>query len=425
MSLVAGTRLDRIRTDHAGSLPSSRTPTSALMPCCHLLLAFCVWAIVLIPPTAAAQADAGFERDIRKLLELMGSQVLSEQMVAAASDNYTTVLRAARPDLPARAFEIANEVTKAAYAKATQANGALTARIVALYAQHFTHDDVRALIAFYETETGRKLVTVLPSLAQDAIRSGQEWALEVAPEIGAEIERRLRAEGFTVDNATARPGGLVRASRVDEAPVILREVKPQYTEAAIANGIEGQVIVECIVQVDGGAEGCKVVRSLDPGLDQEAIKAARQWRFVPAKQNGSPVPVVVTVELAFTLKAEPRAGAGLIASAGPPPVVEIPAPPVPPGFAKGEQDVLEGKMGLAPARLAFRYRGDGAAEADLTVEGYYGFRQPLRLTGSLVGVSLRLSAGDVKLEGTFNGRKVTGSFQFDATTGGTFTLSGR
>jgi outer membrane biosynthesis protein TonB len=47
-----------------------------------------------------------------------------------------------------------------------------------------------------------------------------------------------------------------------------------------------------------------VVRSLDPtfGLDQEAIKAARQWRFRPGRLMGEAVPVLVTIELTFTLR---------------------------------------------------------------------------------------------------------------------------
>jgi TonB family protein len=47
-----------------------------------------------------------------------------------------------------------------------------------------------------------------------------------------------------------------------------------------------------------------VVRSLDPtfGLDQEAIKAARQWRFAPGTRMGQPVSVQITIELTFTLR---------------------------------------------------------------------------------------------------------------------------
>ena len=38
------------------------------------------------------------------------------------------------------------------------------------------------------------------------------------------------------------------------------------------------------------------------GLDQEAIKAARQWRFQAGTKQGQPVPVLVTIAIAFTLR---------------------------------------------------------------------------------------------------------------------------
>ena len=47
-----------------------------------------------------------------------------------------------------------------------------------------------------------------------------------------------------------------------------------------------------------------ITKSLDStfGLDQEAIKAAKQWRFVPGRRFGQPVAVLVTIELTFTLR---------------------------------------------------------------------------------------------------------------------------
>jgi TonB family protein len=48
----------------------------------------------------------------------------------------------------------------------------------------------------------------------------------------------------------------------------------------------------------------RIVRSLDSvfGLDNEAMKAVRQWRFSPGTRTGEPVAVLVTIELAFTLR---------------------------------------------------------------------------------------------------------------------------
>ena len=62
--------------------------------------------------------------------------------------------------------------------------------------------------------------------------------------------------------------------------------------------------LEGVVQTDGSVAYAHVIRSLDPtfGLDEEALKAARQWRFAPGTRMGEPVPVVVTMDVTFSLK---------------------------------------------------------------------------------------------------------------------------
>lgn len=99
-------------------------------------------------------------------------------------------------------------------------------------------------------------------------------------------------------------GGAYRPGNGVETPRLLREVKPQYTAQAMRAKIQGTVLLECVVQPDGSVGNIKVVRSLDSsfGLDQEAMKAARQWQFAPGLRFGQPVPVLVTIEIAFTLR---------------------------------------------------------------------------------------------------------------------------
>ncbi len=99
-------------------------------------------------------------------------------------------------------------------------------------------------------------------------------------------------------------GGAYRSGNGVELPRVIREVKPQYTADAIRAKIQGTVWLECIVLPDGTVGSVQMVKSLDPvfGLDQEAVKAAKQWRFVPGTRLGQPVPVIVTIELTFTLR---------------------------------------------------------------------------------------------------------------------------
>jgi periplasmic protein TonB len=99
-------------------------------------------------------------------------------------------------------------------------------------------------------------------------------------------------------------GGAYRPGSGITLPRVLREVKPAYTADAMRAKVQGSVWLECIVMTDGSVGDVKVTRSLDPifGLDQEAIKAAKMWKFAPGMRQGEPVPVIITIELTFTLR---------------------------------------------------------------------------------------------------------------------------
>ncbi len=99
-------------------------------------------------------------------------------------------------------------------------------------------------------------------------------------------------------------GGNYRPGNGVTVPRVLREVKPQYTSDAMRAKVQGVVLLECVVRPDGSVGDVQILRSLDGvfGLDQEAIKAAKQWRFAPGTRLGEPVPVLVTIELQFTLR---------------------------------------------------------------------------------------------------------------------------
>jgi protein TonB len=97
----------------------------------------------------------------------------------------------------------------------------------------------------------------------------------------------------------SRPGGPGVTT-----PTLIHQVKPRYTADAMRLRIQGSVLVECVVLPDGLVGDARVVRSLDSrfGLDDEAIAAAKQWRFRPGTLNGKPVPVVVSIELMFSVR---------------------------------------------------------------------------------------------------------------------------
>jgi TonB family protein len=93
-----------------------------------------------------------------------------------------------------------------------------------------------------------------------------------------------------------RPGGKVTAPR------LLSQTKPRYTVEALRDKIQGSVWLELVVTNEGRVDHIRVVRSLDLGLDQEAVTAVRGWRFEPGRLGETPVDVLVTVVMDFTIR---------------------------------------------------------------------------------------------------------------------------
>lgn len=98
-------------------------------------------------------------------------------------------------------------------------------------------------------------------------------------------------------------GGAYRVGAGVVPPTLLSQVRPKYTGEAMRLRIQGTVALEVVVSREGIPTAIRVTRSLDPGgLDEEALAAVRQWRFTPGRIGGTPVDVLVTVLVDFTVR---------------------------------------------------------------------------------------------------------------------------
>jgi|SRR5476649_244617 len=85
-------------------------------------------------------------------------------------------------------------------------------------------------------------------------------------------------------------------------PVLIHHVDPQFSEQARRARFSGQVQVYLWVDTEGIPSHLRVVRGVGMGLDEEAIKAIRQYRFKPATLNGEPVTVDLYITVTFIMK---------------------------------------------------------------------------------------------------------------------------
>ena len=85
-----------------------------------------------------------------------------------------------------------------------------------------------------------------------------------------------------------------------QPPQKIKDAKPVYPAGALSDQARGTVVVEATIGVDGKVASAKVIRSI-PQLDEAALEAVRQWEFLPARMNGAPVAVIMTVVVNFAI----------------------------------------------------------------------------------------------------------------------------
>ena len=77
----------------------------------------------------------------------------------------------------------------------------------------------------------------------------------------------------------------------------------KYPVVAEENGVQGRVVCTFVVERDGSITDVRVIKSVDPSLDKEAVRVVKSMpKWIPGKQNGSAVRVKYTVPVTFRLQ---------------------------------------------------------------------------------------------------------------------------
>ncbi len=117
------------------------------------------------------------------------------------------------------------------------------------------------------------------------------------PDIAAESSFQL-----DVDISQFQPGE--SAMQIAENPMPLSRVNPRYPRKALRRGLEGQVVLEFVVDANGDVveDSIKIVSATPKGLfERTSIRALSRWRFQPKKQGGQGVPFRARQTLVFKL----------------------------------------------------------------------------------------------------------------------------
>jgi TonB family protein len=163
------------------------------------------------------------------------------------------------------------------------------------------HADV-ALVGMIEEAGGSyNLLTELLSVSSD--KNGPQEAMTIAI---AEPEKALAPfEPYDAERRGAKaPGGPPSARagvKGNGVPSCTYCPAPQYSNAARKVKFSGTVVLDVTVSEDGRATDAHVLKGAPFGLNEQAIRAVREWTFRPATSDGTPLAVHVPIEMTFRL----------------------------------------------------------------------------------------------------------------------------
>lgn len=123
--------------------------------------------------------ESQLREDIRELLELTGSSKLGIQVMSQMIGSFQNIY----PDVPQEFWEEFMKEIK---------EDDLTNLMIPIYEKYYTNEEIKGLIAFYETPLGQKTVKVLPQLTQDSMTAGQQWGAE----LGERVVQKLQEKGY-------------------------------------------------------------------------------------------------------------------------------------------------------------------------------------------------------------------------------------
>ncbi|MEO6993062.1 MAG: TonB family protein [Lacunisphaera sp.] len=108
-------------------------------------------------------------------------------------------------------------------------------------------------------------------------------------------------EGPSIGSLPSNPGSTVDFTKLDKNPRATAQISPDYPASMRQEGFAGSVTVKFEVNKDGRVIRAEAVDFTRREFVEPALRAVRNWRFEPGKQNGRAVAFRMTVPIEFSL----------------------------------------------------------------------------------------------------------------------------
>lgn len=229
-------------------------------------------ALMLIAQMTMAQ-EANFKADVLKLISISGA----DGAMKVAKLKFLNIIPENKKENFSKEFEASLP--------------SMYEKMAKVYMEIYTPEDIKGMIAFYESPVGKKMSEKSGELTQKAMKAGQEWGKEL----------QVIMEKYKDADSVQDPRNISDNTIYNTAGV---EVKPQFPggmdqfykfvaenfKTPKVEKLAGKIYVTFVIEIDGSITGMKVLRDIGYGTGEEAIRVLSKCpKWIPGEHNGQKV----------------------------------------------------------------------------------------------------------------------------------------
>lgn len=246
---------------------------------------FLSFVFVLITQMSVAQ-DANFKADVLKLISISGA----DGAVKIVKPQFLNSIPEENKERFSKEFD--------------ESIPSLHYKMSEIYMEIYTHQDIKGMIAFYESPVGKKMNENSAELLQKSMQAGQEWAKELL-----EIMEKYKVNGSSQDANNVSDNTIYSTAGIEVKPDFPGGMDKFYKFIAEnfktpkVDKLDGKVYVTFVIEKDGSLTDIKVLRDLGYGTGKEAIRVLElSPKWLAGELNGRKVRCTYSLPISIESK---------------------------------------------------------------------------------------------------------------------------
>lgn len=158
------------------------------------LAALGVVLVTFSPLAHAQQPSAAAMSSAKELISITGATTLFSPLIAGVVEQAKGLFLQQNPALSKDLNEIATRMRADLQPRFTE----LTDEVARLYAQNFTEQELKDILAFYKTPAGKKLLIAQPQVVDTSMKFAQDWANKLSDQVIAKMRDELKKRGHAL-----------------------------------------------------------------------------------------------------------------------------------------------------------------------------------------------------------------------------------